>query len=102
MARQKRKVLAAVGGIRNDITRLAGQVGNSLSDEAKAQVDRIKETVDAIISDASEKGREATEAVRDMTADLSEAVEDSVRAHPITTLAVAFGVGFVLGAAWRR
>lgn len=100
-APRKTKVLAAVGGIRDDIARL-GQVGSSLSDEARAQIDRIKETVDAIISDAGEKGREATEAVREMTADFSDAVEDSVRDHPVTALAVALGVGFVLGAAWRR
>ena len=100
-APRKTKVLAAVGGIRDDIARL-GRVGSSLSDEARAQIDRIKETVDAIISDASEKGREATDAVREMTADFSEAVEDSVRDHPVTALALALGIGFVLGAAWRR
>jgi ElaB/YqjD/DUF883 family membrane-anchored ribosome-binding protein len=102
MAPRKTKVLDAVGGVRDDIARLTGQVGSSLSEEARAQIGRIKETVDTIISNASEKGREATQAVRDMTSDLSDTAEESLRAHPFTALAVAVGLGFVLGAAWRR
>jgi ElaB/YqjD/DUF883 family membrane-anchored ribosome-binding protein len=99
--RKKTKILDAVGGIRDDIVHLAGQVA-PLGDEARAQIGRITESANRIISDASQKGRQATEAVRDMTADLSEAAEESLRTHPFTVLAVAAGLGFVLGAAWRR
>ncbi len=102
MAPRKTKILDAIGGVRDDIARLTGQVGSSLSEEARAQIGRIKETVDTIISDANEKGGEATAVVRDMTSDLSDTAEESLRAHPFTALAVAVGLGFVLGAAWRR
>jgi ElaB/YqjD/DUF883 family membrane-anchored ribosome-binding protein len=115
-ARRKRNGHAAVDDIRGDlqklredISHLADQVGNSLSEsgdeavgEAKAQLRRIKDNVDAIISGAGEKGREAREAVLDVTENFTDAIEESLQARPLTTLALAIGVGFVFGATWRR
>jgi ElaB/YqjD/DUF883 family membrane-anchored ribosome-binding protein len=115
-ARRKRNGRSAVDDIRGDlqklredISHLADQVGNSLGEsgdeaigEAKAQLRRIKENVDAIISGAGEKGREAREAVIDVTENFTDAIEESLQARPLTTLALAIGVGFVFGATWRR
>jgi ElaB/YqjD/DUF883 family membrane-anchored ribosome-binding protein len=115
-ARRKKNGHSAVDDIRGDlqslredISHLADQVGNSLSDsgddalgEAKAQLRRIKDNVDAIISGAGEKGREAREAVLDVTENFTDAIEESLQARPLTTLALAIGVGFVFGATWRR
>jgi ElaB/YqjD/DUF883 family membrane-anchored ribosome-binding protein len=58
--------------------------------------------MDALISDVGEKGREATEAVRDVTHDFAETVEESVRARPLTALAIAIGVGVLFGMTLRR
>ena len=115
-ARKKRNGHSAVDDIRDDlqslredIGRLADQVGSSLSEsgddalgEAKAQLRRIKDNVDAIIAGAGEKGREAREAVLDVTENFTGAVEESLQARPLTTLALAIAVGFVFGATWRR
>jgi len=115
-SRKKRNGRSAVDDIRGDlqnlredIAHLADQVGTSLGEsgedalgEAKAQLRRIKDNVDAIISEAGEKGREAREAVRDVTENFSDALEESLQSRPLTTLALAIGVGFVFGAAWRR
>jgi ElaB/YqjD/DUF883 family membrane-anchored ribosome-binding protein len=46
--------------------------------------------------------REATEAVRDVTHDFAETVEESVRARPLTTIAIAIGVGILFGMTLRR
>jgi ElaB/YqjD/DUF883 family membrane-anchored ribosome-binding protein len=115
-ARRKKNGHSAVDDIRSDlqnlredISHLTDQVGNSLSEsgddalgEAKAQLRRIKDNVDAIISGAGEKGREAREAVLDVTENFTDALEESLQARPLTTLALAIGVGFVFGATWRR
>lgn len=108
--------LAAVEDIRNDlqslrddIARLSEQVGGAVSEagddalgEAKAQIRRIKENIDGIISGAGAKGREATDAVRDVTGNFAEAIEESLRIRPLTTLALALGLGFIFGTTWRR
>jgi ElaB/YqjD/DUF883 family membrane-anchored ribosome-binding protein len=95
--------------LRADIVRLAEDVGNSLAQtgddalsEVNTQVRRVKDSIDAIISDVGEKGRDATEAVRDVTHDFAETVEESVRARPLTALAIATGVGVLFGMILRR
>jgi ElaB/YqjD/DUF883 family membrane-anchored ribosome-binding protein len=95
--------------LRADIVRLAEDVGSSLTvtgddalSEVKTQIRQIKDSMDAIISDVGEKGREATEAVRDVTHDFAETVEESVRARPLTTIAIAIGVGILFGMTLRR
>ena len=113
--RRKKDALASVGlsedlqKLRRDIGRLADQVSDSLQEagddaltEAKAQIRRIKDNVDGIISSAGEKGADATRAVREVTVNVGSAVEESLRARPFATLAVAIGVGFIFGMAWRR
>jgi ElaB/YqjD/DUF883 family membrane-anchored ribosome-binding protein len=114
--KKKRNAHSAVDDIRDDlqslredISHLAEQVGSTMSDtgddalgEAKAQLRRIKDNMDAIIAGAGEKGREAREAVLDVTENFTDAIEESLQARPLTTLAMAIGVGFVFGATWRR
>ncbi len=54
------------------------------------------------MSDASAKGQEAVDAVRGIGDNVIEAVDESLRKRPYTTLAMAVGIGFLLGATWRR
>src|SRR5215211_4179871 len=116
LVRKKRAQAAAVSQIgddlqrlRADVVRLTEDVGSSLTatsddalSEVKTQIRQIKDSVDAIISDVSERGREATEIVRDVTHDLAETVEESVRTRPLTALAIATGLGLLLGMTLRR
>ena len=58
--------------------------------------------LDGVLSEASEKGMEAADTVRDSTDTALEALEDAVRRRPFATLAIAVGLGFLFGASWRR
>jgi ElaB/YqjD/DUF883 family membrane-anchored ribosome-binding protein len=95
--------------LREDVARLADHVGNGLSatgddalDEVKAQIGRITDSVNGLLSNAAEKGQDAKQAVRDATTNLADSMEDSLRARPFTTVGLAIGVGFLLGTAMRR
>ena len=95
--------------VRDDLSRLAQQVARLLSvtgsqalREMKAQMGRAKQSLDGALSDASEKGMEAMETVREGTDTAFEALEDAVRHRPFATLAIAMGLGFLLGASLRR
>ena len=74
----------------------------TLSPRQRRKIRRIKDNVDGIISSAGEKGLDATKAMREVTDNVGMAVEESLRARPFATLAVAIGVGFIFGIAWRR
>jgi ElaB/YqjD/DUF883 family membrane-anchored ribosome-binding protein len=92
--------------LRDDVGRLAQQMSNLLTesgDEAlgqlKGRVSELRENFSDTVNGASEKGREA---LGDVTDTLGEAVETSLREHPINTVALAVGLGFLVGTAWRR
>jgi ElaB/YqjD/DUF883 family membrane-anchored ribosome-binding protein len=92
--------------IRDDLARLAQQVGGLVTagggdavTEVKAQLNRVRDSLEDILSEAREKGFDA---VRDTADTLLGTVETSVRTRPIATLGVALGLGFLFGATWRR
>lgn len=95
--------------MRDDVSRLAQQMASLLSvtgsqalREVKAQMSRAKQSLDGVLSEASEKGMEAVGTVREGTDTALEALEDAVRERPFATLAIAIGLGFLFGASWRR
>jgi len=63
---------------------------------------RAQTTVDSVVSDALDKGREANRAMRDVSDNFIDAIDESIKTRPYTTLALVAAVGFLFGAAWRR
>jgi ElaB/YqjD/DUF883 family membrane-anchored ribosome-binding protein len=55
-----------------------------------------------MMSDAEAKGHEAVDAVRGVGEDVTDAIDDSLKRRPYTTLALALAIGFLFGATWRR
>jgi ElaB/YqjD/DUF883 family membrane-anchored ribosome-binding protein len=54
------------------------------------------------MSDAGAKGQEAVDAVREVGDNMLDAIDESLKKRPYTTLALAVGIGFLFGATWRR
>ena len=54
------------------------------------------------MSDAQDKGREAAGAVREVSDNFVEAIDESIKTRPYTTLALVAGLAFLFGATWRR
>jgi len=88
--------------LRDDIARLAEQVGDILAGKGDAAWQRAKSSVDGVIADAQDKGREAVGAVRDVSDNFVEAIDESIKNRPYATLAIAAALGFLFGATWRR
>ncbi len=88
--------------LRDDFGRLAEQVGDILSDKGTAAWQRAKSSVDDVVSEAQDKGRQAVGAMRDVSDNFVDALDDSIKNRPYATLAIVAGLGFLFGAAWRR
>ena len=88
--------------LKGDVSKLTQQVASLVSATGSAAYDRARKNLDGVISDASGKGQEAVDAVKDVTTTISDAVEDAVYNRPVTTLMMAAGIGFLIGAMWRR
>jgi ElaB/YqjD/DUF883 family membrane-anchored ribosome-binding protein len=88
--------------LRDDFTRLAQQMADIVANRGNAAWQRARSGVDDVMSDAQDKGREAVDAMREVSDKFVEAVDESVKNRPYTTLAMAIGLGFLFGAIWRR
>mgnify|MGYP001470849958 CR=1 FL=1 len=88
--------------LRDDFGRLAEQVGDILANKGNAAWLRARSSVDGVVSDAQDRGREAVGAVRDVSDNFVEAINDSIKTRPYATLAIVAGLGFLFGATWRK
>jgi ElaB/YqjD/DUF883 family membrane-anchored ribosome-binding protein len=86
---------------------------DDLASKGAAAFREVKASVESVVADAGEKGKQALnyagqksqdamDNVREVGDTLAVAVEKSVTKRPYATLALAAGLGFLFGAAWRR
>jgi ElaB/YqjD/DUF883 family membrane-anchored ribosome-binding protein len=88
--------------LRDDFSRLAQQMADIVANRGTAAWQRARSGVDDVMSDAQDKSREAVDAMREVSDKFVEAVDESIKNRPYTTLAMAIGLGFLFGATWRR
>lgn len=74
---------------RNATDELADKAAN-LAEKTGEQIERF-----------SQQGRQASEQVQQVADNFKQAVDKSVQDQPLTTLAIAAGIGFVIGALWK-
>jgi ElaB/YqjD/DUF883 family membrane-anchored ribosome-binding protein len=87
--------------LREDFGRLAEQVREILATRGSAAWQRTKSSIDDVVSDARDTGRDAAGAMRDVSDNFVDAIDESLKARPYTTLAIVAGIAFLFGAAWR-
>ena len=88
--------------LRDDFSRLAEQVSTILSNRGNDAWQRAKSGLDDVMADAQDKGRDAVGAMRDVSDNFVEAIDESLKNRPYTTLAIVAGLGFLFGATWKR
>ena len=95
--------------VKNDIAHLSQQIAdavNALATIAQRQtrrgVRRARENVDTVVSDASERASAVASAAQEAASSLQESLEDVIEERPITSVAIALGIGFLIGVTWRR
>jgi ElaB/YqjD/DUF883 family membrane-anchored ribosome-binding protein len=81
--------------LKNDVGRLTQQAVGFVSEKGNEAIRQAKKNI-------GENAQEAAEAVREVRDTFADAIEESVRERPYTMLAIAIGLGFIIGAAWRR
>jgi ElaB/YqjD/DUF883 family membrane-anchored ribosome-binding protein len=86
--------------LRDDFRRLADQVAGIVSGAAAWR--QAKSRVDDAVADAQDKGRDAASAVREVSDHFVDALDESLKTRPYTTLAIVAGIAFLFGATWRR
>lgn len=88
--------------LRDDVARLTQQLAGILAAKGNKAWRRARSNVEGVISDAQDVGMEAVGAVREVGDNVVDAIDESLKKRPYTTLALAAGIGFLFGATWRR
>jgi ElaB/YqjD/DUF883 family membrane-anchored ribosome-binding protein len=91
-----------LAALRDDVARLGAQIADILASRGNAAWQKARSNMEGVLSDAQSKGSEAVGAVREVGDTFGEAIDESLKRRPYTTLALAAAIGFVFGAMWRR
>ena len=89
---------AELAKLRDDVASLAGTVRDVASEEVHATVDAIRDRLDKAATEARKAARRAKAGAHDA----ADALEGAIEEHPFTSILVALGLGFILGAFLRR
>jgi ElaB/YqjD/DUF883 family membrane-anchored ribosome-binding protein len=95
-------IQADLQALRDDFARLAEQVSTILGNKGSAAWQQARSSVDDIMAGAQDTGREAVDAMREVSDNFVDAIDESIKTRPYTTLAIVAGLGFLFGATWRR
>ncbi|MBR0949402.1 DUF883 family protein [Bradyrhizobium canariense] len=98
-----------VAAVKSDIAALTDQItdalntfANSTGKQARRGYHQARENVDSAIDDMSERGSAMMGAAQDAYGSIEETLEDAITQRPLATVGLALGIGFLIGAAWRR
>lgn len=82
-------------------TRFGRSTAEEAKDMAGQQAQRIASQVEGAAHAVAEQGRQVQDNVAVVADNFRTAFEKSMRDQPFTTLAMAAGIAFVLGALWK-
>ena len=95
--------------MKNDISALTEQITDALNafagsagKQARRSYRDARANVDATVDDMSERGSAMMDSAYDAASSLEESLEDAITQRPLATVGIALGIGFLIGAAWRR
>ena len=88
--------------LREDMVRLAGQVSTLVGATGDQALGDLKQRMRQMGDAAADIGERGRDAATDMLDNVGATLEENMRTRPLATLAVAVGLGFIVGALWRR
>ena len=98
-----------VTNVKNDIAALTDQITEALNSfagtatkQARRGYKQARANAEATMDDMSERGSAMMEAAHDAASSLEETLEDVITQRPLATVGLAIGLGFLIGATWRR
>jgi ElaB/YqjD/DUF883 family membrane-anchored ribosome-binding protein len=98
-----------VANVKNDISALADQITDALntlagtaSKQARRGYKNARANVDSVVDDLSERSGAMMGAAQDAAASVEETLENVITERPLATVGLALGLGFLIGAVWRR
>jgi len=98
-----------VTAVKNDIAALTDQITDVLNGfagtatkQARRGYKQARAQAESAMDDMSERGSAMMGAAQDAASSIEESLEDVITQRPLATVGLAIGLGFLIGATWRR
>jgi ElaB/YqjD/DUF883 family membrane-anchored ribosome-binding protein len=92
----------AIGGLSNQIADAASDIGTVAQEQAKRGLKHARTNVDSMLAGTSNRVSAVANVAQSQAASIGETLEDVIRERPLSTVALAVGLGFFVGVTWRR
>jgi ElaB/YqjD/DUF883 family membrane-anchored ribosome-binding protein len=98
-----------VTAVKNDIAALTDQITDALNSfagtatkQARRGYKQARANAETAMDDMSERGSAMMDAAHNAASSIEETLEDVITQRPLATVGLAIGLGFLIGATWRR
>jgi ElaB/YqjD/DUF883 family membrane-anchored ribosome-binding protein len=98
-----------VAAVKNDISALTDQISDAINsfagtaqNQARRGYKQARANAASAVDDISERGSAMMGAAQDAAVSIEETLQDVIQQRPLATMGLAIGLGFLIGATWRR
>jgi len=99
-------VKTEIAHLSEQITDAVNALGAIAQTETRRGLKRARANVDALASGASDRAGAAagamTAVAQDTASSIGDTLADAIEERPVASLALAMGLGFLIGVTWRR
>jgi ElaB/YqjD/DUF883 family membrane-anchored ribosome-binding protein len=96
------KMRDAIGGLSDQISDAASDIGSVAQEQARRGLKHARANMGSMVNDASDRLGVVANTAQSQASSLGDSLEDAVQERPLSTLALALGLGFLAGVIWRR
>lgn len=89
---------ALLNDLRALVAEAEGLMGGDITDQARDKLEQLRER----LSDAQERLTELYATAKEKVTEGARRTDETIRSHPYESLAIALGIGVLLGALLRR
>ncbi len=92
----------AIGGLSEQIADAASDFGTVAQNQGKRGLKNARSHVNSVISDASDRVGVVASAAQQQASSIGDTLQEVIEERPLSTVALALGLGFLIGVTWRR
>ncbi len=92
----------ALGELSHQVADAASDIGAVAQEQAKRGLKHARANVDSMVADASDRVGAIASTAQLQASSIADTLDDVIRERPLSTVALALGLGFLIGVTWRR
>jgi ElaB/YqjD/DUF883 family membrane-anchored ribosome-binding protein len=92
----------AIGDLSEQVADAASDISAVAQSQARRGLKNARSHVNAMMSDASDRAGVVANAAQMQASSIGGTLQDVIEERPLSTVALALGLGFLIGVTWRR